>query len=811
MNRCGCGCKHAFSLHRMPIKRCTKMASSSNVSCAHARSKRRRSALPTILVTLLVLQCYHLCSSHQTRSYRSRRRNNTGFYYGLRDDDMNVFRDDWPLRWHVSNGDRIMQASLFGEMIDKVQYFTRGDAQSESRPGTISQSLSMKRKELMQSLSQTLMQSLLLPLPQKLPDCQVDDVTTRHQRKTDRILCYIRNRSILPEIASRQSSTQQQGDIDVVHTASIVRPKPKTQSRKKRRKNNTGFYYGIREDVLPVPERPVADGKKPPSNRFTVPKGTHFDPNAVVSNDGSVSEKLDDNINIKERDATAENRVNEEKPNERRENMPLIKQTTPNLQSQLADCNDEKHRKEQKQQAPLQQQTLPDEGRKKNRKNKHQVAKKEQRTQPSSSELTPSIPNMIFDETLQELRQMRNEIIALREELRSLKGKFYEGEETVATSPSSGISSKDTEKSRWWHRPSTKEHIEPERSTETKDESLTLSSPDDTENEYEQHPSPVSPSPQAIPKLSRVARRREFEKIGRNVESWACRLLFEEKDNEGDGWKKIACNNFVRKKFNPDGRTQVYLKWMPDSRYDGDNFAYENDMDSSKMNGQQDYPCIKCYSVIDAPMDKVCSFLANEKTIPMYNELVDDHCDIEEISPHSKITWCKMPKVMFVKPRDFVTYCSHRWWRDGTQVIVNQACEHEDMPGVLVEGEGDVCRGYALRGANFISKDPDDPNKTRITMLAHANPGGGLPQWAMTTAVNAVVQIEPFKLFHNINEGVSKYSEPPSTVSPSHQLASINSLPGRSNKPAGLAQGGGLKEKHTEQLEQDDEGSITVE
>jgi hypothetical protein len=96
----------------------------------------------------------------------------------------------------------------------------------------------------------------------------------------------------------------------------------------------------------------------------------------------------------------------------------------------------------------------------------------------------------------------------------------------------------------------------------------------------------------------------------------------------------------------------------------------------------------------------VCSFLANENTIPVYNELVEDHCDIEEITPNSKITWCKMPKVLCIKPRDFVTFCSHRWWKDGTQVIVNQACEHEDMPGVLVEGEGDVCRGYALRGAN---------------------------------------------------------------------------------------------------------------
>ena len=28
-----------------------------------------------------------------------------------------------------------------------------------------------------------------------------------------------------------------------------------------------------------------------------------------------------------------------------------------------------------------------------------------------------------------------------------------------------------------------------------------------------------------------------------------------------------------------------------------------------------------------------------------------------------------------------------------------------------------------------ISQDPDDPNKTRISLLAHANPGGGMPQW----------------------------------------------------------------------------------
>lgn len=160
-----------------------------------------------------------------------------------------------------------------------------------------------------------------------------------------------------------------------------------------------------------------------------------------------------------------------------------------------------------------------------------------------------------------------------------------------------------------------------------------------------------------------------------------------------------------------------------------------------------------------------------------------------------------------------MTYCSHRWRSDGTQVIVNQACEHEDMPGVMKEGQGSVCRGFALRGANFISKDPDDPNhKTRITMLSHANPGGGLPSWAMNTAVNGVVQVEPFKFFHNINESICNYQE---TAKAQSKMSTVGSTKGRSKNPAGIAHlgftcfwpnGGGLREgdnTHTNHLQQD--------
>ncbi len=123
-----------------------------------------------------------------------------------------------------------------------------------------------------------------------------------------------------------------------------------------------------------------------------------------------------------------------------------------------------------------------------------------------------------------------------------------------------------------------------------------------------------------------------------------------------------------------------------------------------------------------------------------------------------------------------------------------------------------------------ISKDPNDPNRTRITMLSHANPGGGLPQWvrhtvrcvnlwcslrfafsqekctsitfstcqlrtnllkAMNTAVNAAVQIEPFKFFHKINESVCDYREP--LQYSNSQFLNAGGLEGRSTQPAGIA------------------------
>lgn len=295
-------------------------------------------------------------------------------------------------------------------------------------------------------------------------------------------------------------------------------------------------------------------------------------------------------------------------------------------------------------------------------------------------------------------------------------------------------------------------------------------------------------SHQEQPLLARLRKQREWDKIGLEIEKWAEKLLFEEigSSQEDYGWKEIKCSKLCSQ-YNKGERTKCYMKWMKDSR----------GAHASKDHDNEEYPCMKVYATLDAPMEKVCAYLADANCLPEYNDLVVKHQDLEEISPHSKICWGQSPKILFVQPRNFVTFCHHRWLRDGTQVIVNQACNHEEYDHAIANASDATFKAFALRGANFISPHPEDPNKTRFALVAHANPGYDVSPWMCRLAVNNLVPIEPFKLFHKINKNVLKYTTDP------NQTQMVKALPGRSNRPAGFAQmgyacfwpnGGGLKE-----------------
>jgi len=269
-------------------------------------------------------------------------------------------------------------------------------------------------------------------------------------------------------------------------------------------------------------------------------------------------------------------------------------------------------------------------------------------------------------------------------------------------------------------------------------------------------------------------RQKEAEKLAAEIESWAITIM---QEGEEEGWTPVECSKMIRSTMKGTERTKAFIKWMVDPR--GENADKED---------QTRHPCIKCTSTIDAPLELVCTYLSQPEASSNYNDVVDKFKDLEEISPDTKICWSSSPQILFVKPRDFVTFCHHRWTADGTEVIVNQACEHPKYPLEKMEKEGKSCRGYALRGANFLSRCTEDPSKTKISIVAHCRPGGGLPDWATKTAVKALAPIEPFKLFHKINDQVIRNKDQLERRIAEAEEVGSSPPPGRSSRPAGFAQ-----------------------
>ena len=180
-------------------------------------------------------------------------------------------------------------------------------------------------------------------------------------------------------------------------------------------------------------------------------------------------------------------------------------------------------------------------------------------------------------------------------------------------------------------------------------------------------------------------KKQKYESMARDIEEWANNLILE----GDDGWKDIVCNKFFREKLNKREDTKCYLKWLSDSRKNEDETLY---------------PCMKIIATLNAPYEHVCNYLSNPLHISEYNDLVIQHEDVEDISSNSKICWSSCPQILFLKPRDFVTFCCLKWKNGGdTQLVLSEAVDHESMPGYDGEdGEGSdrFCRAFALRGAN---------------------------------------------------------------------------------------------------------------
>lgn len=220
-------------------------------------------------------------------------------------------------------------------------------------------------------------------------------------------------------------------------------------------------------------------------------------------------------------------------------------------------------------------------------------------------------------------------------------------------------------------------------------------------------------------------------------------------------------------------------------------------------NDNQKHPCMKLIATIDAPFPVVCRYLSEKDRFREYNSLLVDQEDVEILTPHSKICWSQSKKLLFIQPRDFVTYCRHRWLNDGTQLITNQACDHPNtslsISGTNTQNSIRGLSGYrafSLRGATYISRCPDFPNeRTKVVMLSHCNCGRDVPEWAVRAAVGVLAPIKPFEIIHRIDVGIRRSREELERAEKKLTSKSPTPYPTleddrRSSRPAGIAQMG---------------------
>jgi len=176
--------------------------------------RHRRTAMP-ILIFMMSVFCSVSSSPLATHPYynpRRRRRNNTGFYYGLIDDHML-----YGINSHYNN--------------------------CQTSSTTVVAALHSLCDKLMSNHNiSTLRQKLLLPL-------EALAVFKQHQQNSG------------PSTIS-SSHNIRGGSIGV---STKQRPKPKQKGKK--RKNNTGFYYGIRDDILSYVEEDMGVDELPLSSK----------------------------------------------------------------------------------------------------------------------------------------------------------------------------------------------------------------------------------------------------------------------------------------------------------------------------------------------------------------------------------------------------------------------------------------------------------------------------------------------------------------------------------------------------------------
>jgi hypothetical protein len=126
------------------------------------------------------------------------------------------------------------------------------------------------------------------------------------------------------------------------------------------------------------------------------------------------------------------------------------------------------------------------------------------------------------------------------------------------------------------------------------------------------------------------------------------------------------------------------------------------------------------------------------------------------------VCYAETPKILFIPPRCFLTALELRTFKGfGNEglVVTHLGIPQSDSfaPHLALPNGGGLTPANSIRGMTVLM--PHGPNHTACALLAHADPGRGLPEWGMKAAVGALVSVEPFRYFFRMGEGARQAGE----------------------------------------------------
>jgi hypothetical protein len=112
------------------------------------------------------------------------------------------------------------------------------------------------------------------------------------------------------------------------------------------------------------------------------------------------------------------------------------------------------------------------------------------------------------------------------------------------------------------------------------------------------------------------------------------------------------------------------------------------------------------------------------------------------------------PKYGPLKARDFLSVVSFFRFDNGTNIILNRPAYHDDYPP-----SKEYVRATILLAGNII--EPYGRNQTKLTTIAHVNPGGGADTAVIAWMINKMCAIGPPTFMRKLEEAAQTSSFEP--------------------------------------------------